>query len=93
MEGNEGKEKVRKTIYLYNKDVVAHVNSKPNMSAYIEDLVFKDMTLEQRQSLTREEVIDLIKEYCKDPIKEGEKECGVNKETKNSIMNLLSGLE
>ncbi len=53
----------RKTIYIKDKAALDHLEKQPNQSAYITELILKD--LDACKSVTKEEVIELIKEYAK----------------------------
>ncbi|ACB86227.1 hypothetical protein [Natranaerobius thermophilus] len=54
---------VRKTIYIKSEQALNHLEKQANQSAYITNLILKDM--ESADSITREEIIQLIKEYSK----------------------------
>jgi hypothetical protein len=56
---------VSKTLNITNKAVLEHLNKQANQSKYIEGLVLNDIDCIGR-ILTREEVIQLIKEYIGD---------------------------
>lgn len=53
---------MRQVIHISDNktDAINHLKSQPNMSAYIVNLIEKDM---ENKVMTKEEVIKLIKEY------------------------------
>jgi hypothetical protein len=53
---------VKKTLNITSKSVLEHLGKQHSQSAYITDLVLKDMST-QKQPVTREEIIKLIQEY------------------------------
>lgn len=53
---------MRQVIHIPDNkiDVIKHLKSQPNMSAYVVNLIEKDM---ENEILTKEKVIKLIKKY------------------------------
>jgi len=73
---------VRKNFVFHNKMVVAHIESQPNQSSYIESLVFNNML---SQEIT--DVFELIRKHKTEFVNSS-----INVETNfsNSISNILN---
>jgi uncharacterized protein YpuA (DUF1002 family) len=54
---------MRTAIYVKDEKLLDYINSKGNKSKYICNLIKNDM--DQNKPLTRDEVIDIIKNYTK----------------------------
>lgn len=72
---------MRQVIHIPDNkvDVIRHLKSQPNMSAYIVNLIEKDM---ENELLTKEKVIELIKKYSGNSNQ-------IDNELKNSINSIL----
>jgi len=57
----------RKTFLFHNEKIVDHIENQPHQSAYLEELVVRDLKYGQ-QTLTKDEVIKLIKEHTKSDV-------------------------
>lgn len=78
----------RKNVYLYDENVVAFLEGKPNQSKYIEDLIKKDMN-KQNTSWSKEDIIEIVEEYLKGrTIVEGKSE--KDKDVVMSLQGLLN---
>lgn len=56
---------IRKNVYLYDNRVIQFLESQPNQSKYIEDLIKKELD-KQYVQWSKEDIIELIEEYLKD---------------------------
>lgn len=75
---------VRKTFLFKNKNVVDHIERQPHQSAYLENLVLRD--LNGQQPITREEVIKLIKQYTTGCVSKDQE---IDLEIQKSILSVL----
>lgn len=77
-----------------NQDVLPHLDKQPNKSAYVISLIRKDINKEQlknKQILTKEQVIEIVKEVLKSHNFElTDTEKTIENFPINSVMNILS---
>lgn len=77
---------MNKTLSITNKIVLMHLKKQANQSAYVTDLVLRDIS-NQGKPITREEVIKLIQEYTP----AGKKINTINEDcVLNSVKNLIN---
>lgn len=75
----------RKTFLFRNKKVVDHIERQPHQSAYLENLVMKDLNNSQ-QPITKDEVIKLIKQYTNSCVSKNQE---IDPDIQNSILSVL----